>query len=60
MKKNYYILWLAFCFWFMETQFFGWNMLPSCVAELACDGFVIFLTALAFMPITVNVTIHEN
>jgi len=37
---------VAFIFWVMENNFFGWNSYPKSEAELICDGIVCLIVAI--------------
>ncbi len=60
MKINWRIFWIAVFFWYEESSYYGWNLHPYCLAELACDGFALFLLALAYFQTTVNVHVHTE
>jgi hypothetical protein len=66
MRPNWPILWCAFFWWLIETQFFGWNASPSCVEELFADGLVLVLVTAAFahpaarIEITLTRTIGDS
>lgn len=44
---NLPIVLLAFFFFWMESQYFGWNSKSQSEAELICDGIVFLIFALA-------------
>ena len=39
-KSGIYILIWGFTMWYLETAFFGFNMMPGSIAELVADGIV--------------------
>lgn len=47
MRCSSAILLLALSFWFIETNYFGWNFLPSSPEELICDGLVLVMWCIA-------------
>jgi hypothetical protein len=47
MSKFTNIFLLAFLYWFIENNFFGWNMFPQSEAELIADGIVMLILAIA-------------
>ena len=59
MRPNWPILWCAFFWWLIKTQYFGWNAVPSCVEELFADGLVLAMIAAAYArhPRAINLTI---
>lgn len=41
-------IWMIGAFWgIFETSYFGWNLTPSCVAELFADGGTLAFLALS-------------
>lgn len=46
---NYTILWLAFCFWVVESAHYGWNFVAKSDAEVICDGISMLIFSLAFL-----------
>lgn len=57
-----WIIWLVgMFFWWEETAYFGWNMLPQSPAEVICDGIAALIFALACLKRTnVHVTVNEK
>lgn len=49
MKINWSIAWIGACWWWIETDYFGWNAKPASVEELFADGLALGLFALAFI-----------
>jgi len=47
-KINWPIVALGVTWWYVETQFFGWNRKPESIAELFADGMVLAFFAAAF------------
>lgn len=43
------VLLIGVGFWWMETDYFGWNATPQSEAELICDGIAMLIQALAFL-----------
>jgi hypothetical protein len=41
------IAFIAFVFFWMENEYFGWNGKPQSEAELICDGIVFLIFALS-------------
>ena len=46
---NLRILFLASCFWVLETAYFGWNLSHQSDAEVVCDGIVMALAMIAYL-----------
>lgn len=58
MKRvNWPIFFLGVLWWYAETKYFGWNLVPGSVLELFADGMALAFYAAAFLwrPITVIV-----
>ncbi|CAD0338836.1 hypothetical protein CFBP498_26220 [Xanthomonas hortorum pv. vitians] len=47
-KCNLPIAVIAACWWWLETNFFGWNQTPGSTAELFADSLALVLFAAAF------------
>ncbi len=41
------IIALAWIFWFIQNQYFGWNVRPMSDAEVLADGIVFIIAAIA-------------
>lgn len=46
-KIGFLILLSSLIWWYMETNYFGWCYMPSCLCELICDGFVLLGNTIA-------------
>jgi hypothetical protein len=53
-QVNWIVLFIGIFFWWMETKYFGWNMVPGSDAELICDGIALLIQALAFQRVPVR------
>lgn len=57
------IVWIGVVWWYLETQYFGWNPMPRSLAELVADGVALGFLALAFVvgnrgPARISVTAY--
>lgn len=61
MKINWSIASIAAVWWWIETDYFGWNAKPASVEELFADGLALALFALAFLRVSeVKVVINRT
>lgn len=60
MRVNWPICWIGALWWWIETNYFGWQPKPSCVAELFADGLALAFFAMAFAFPRREVTIIVN
>lgn len=49
MSNSAWILVLATIYWFIETEYFGWNIAPQSPHEVIADGIVVLLCAMSMM-----------
>lgn len=46
------IVWIFWCYFYCENQYFGWNYLPHSDAEMIADGIGLLILALAFVKVS--------
>lgn len=49
-RVNWPVFWIGQCWWFIETNHYGWNLMAGSDAEMICDGIYMVILALSLRP----------